>query len=479
MRLSMQMLADRLRQYDPEPDIRKNERHLQSVRLFSENLRYTASTVYLMPMEQGKIVCSNENDILVLHADDTNEVFNEILDIFEYFQNAEDTAAELIDGGCTAKELLEYLSGMTGYFLILADAGFYMRETAGAEEIARSHVGLHSMIGQHLMPVDVLKKINAEPKIRMHGIAPYLTEVPGLGTACVANLFANGHHEGWLVACKETFDFSDGERDLLDCAARIMERWFIKNESSEEQSKKAGMFLEILHGTAQADAGVRDRLRAFGWMDADRKQVFVIRLSPELPVPPDTAARRLEVLFPDAFVLREDMDLVLLVNYALNQEKDVRDTLARYLDEISCFAGESGSFQDIRNLKQEADTARTAALYAGKTSVSGKRICRFADMMLPYLGRVLREHALPAWVHPAIRQLEAYDREHEAELEHTLQVFLQENCSHTAAARELFIHRSTLLYRLDRIGEITGVDLRDPEERFRLLLSIYLNPENT
>ena len=82
-------------------------------------------------------------------------------------------------------------------------------------------------------------------------------------------------------------------------------------------------------------------------------------------------------------------------------------------------------------------------------------------------------------MHPAIRQLEAYDREHEAELERTLQVFLQENCSHTAAARELFIHRSTLLYRLDRIGEITGVDLRDPEERFRLLLSIYLNPENT
>ena len=75
MRLSMQMLCDRLKQYDPEPDIRKNGRHLQSVRLFSENLRYTPSTLDLTPMEWGRIVCSNENDILVLHTDDINEVY--------------------------------------------------------------------------------------------------------------------------------------------------------------------------------------------------------------------------------------------------------------------------------------------------------------------------------------------------------------------------------------------------------------------
>ena len=40
--------------------------------------------------------------------------------------------------------------------------------------------------------------------------------------------------------------------------------------------------------------------------------------------------------------------------------------------------------------------------------------------------------------------------------------------------RELFIHRSTFLYRLDRIREILQSDLDDPEEIFYLELSFRL-----
>ena len=470
MKLSMQILYDRLRQYDPEPDIRKNGRHLQSVRLFSENLRYTPSTVYLMPMEWGRIVCSNENDILVLHADDINEVSNEILDIFEYFQTEEDVSSELIENGCTERELLGRLAEMTGFFMILADASFYMRETAGADEIMERHIGLKQMVGEHMIPLTVLKEINAEPKIRVHGEAPYLMTVPGLGTACVANLFANGRHEGWLIACKDTPEYTEGEKDLLDCAARIMERWFRNNEHAEEQSNRAGILLDLLQERDEQESRIKDRLETLRWMGSDRKQLFAVRLSDALTVPVSTAERKLEALFPDSLSLRHDGHILLLLNYALAGEKESEGRLLQFLGEICCYAGKSDVFQDIMTVKEHAEVAVTAAAFAG----SANPLSGFADAALPYMAAVLREHALPALCHPALAMLESYDREHDATLMGTLRMFLLENCSHTAAARKLFIHRSTLLYRLERISELAGIDLTDPEERFRLMLSFYM-----
>ena len=54
----------------------------------------------------------------------------------------------------------------------------------------------------------------------------------------------------------------------------------------------------------------------------------------------------------------------------------------------------------------------------------------------------------------------------------TLRVFLEENMSYTAAARVLYIHRSTLIDRINRIEKELGVDLNDAESRLRILISL-------
>jgi len=54
----------------------------------------------------------------------------------------------------------------------------------------------------------------------------------------------------------------------------------------------------------------------------------------------------------------------------------------------------------------------------------------------------------------------------------TLRVFLEENMSYTAAARVLYVHRSTLIDRIDRIERELGVDLNDAESRLRILMSL-------
>lgn len=56
----------------------------------------------------------------------------------------------------------------------------------------------------------------------------------------------------------------------------------------------------------------------------------------------------------------------------------------------------------------------------------------------------------------------------------TLRVYLDHNLNTVQSAKALFIHRSTFLYRLERIKAILETDLEDPEELFYLNLSFRL-----
>ncbi|MEQ6900447.1 helix-turn-helix domain-containing protein [Nocardioides sp. YIM 152588] len=80
----------------------------------------------------------------------------------------------------------------------------------------------------------------------------------------------------------------------------------------------------------------------------------------------------------------------------------------------------------------------------------------------------LDETAVP----PAIGQLEAADPH--GRLLETLEVFLDRGGSGSAAAERLHVHRTTLYYRLDRIREITGLDLDDGRVRLELHLGLLV-----
>ncbi|HEY2223967.1 helix-turn-helix domain-containing protein [Actinomycetospora sp.] len=67
--------------------------------------------------------------------------------------------------------------------------------------------------------------------------------------------------------------------------------------------------------------------------------------------------------------------------------------------------------------------------------------------------------------------LEAHDARHGAELVATLRAWLREDCSTTATARALVVHRNTVAYRLRRIEDLLGHPLRSPSVLLQLQLA--------
>jgi DNA-binding PucR family transcriptional regulator len=74
------------------------------------------------------------------------------------------------------------------------------------------------------------------------------------------------------------------------------------------------------------------------------------------------------------------------------------------------------------------------------------------------------------WIGPLLD----YDREHNSELVRTLGTLLDEPTL-AEAADVLFVHISTLKYRVKRIEEILGAPIRDPRAAFHLQLATTIH----
>ncbi len=73
-------------------------------------------------------------------------------------------------------------------------------------------------------------------------------------------------------------------------------------------------------------------------------------------------------------------------------------------------------------------------------------------------------------------KLVAHDDNNNAELVDTLEAFFACHGNLSQTASRLHIHRNTLTYRLERIAEITQLDLDDADARFSLQLALMLRP---
>jgi carbohydrate diacid regulator len=68
--------------------------------------------------------------------------------------------------------------------------------------------------------------------------------------------------------------------------------------------------------------------------------------------------------------------------------------------------------------------------------------------------------------------------DHEPELLHTLSMFFAANCSPSATASDLAIHRNTLSYRLDKIAALTGLDPRRFDDAVQIRLALLIRSLN-
>ena len=136
-----------------------------------------------------------------------------------------------------------------------------------------------------------------------------------------------------------------------------------------------------------------------------------------------------------------------------------------------CRLGVGDAYPRPSELTRSLREARLA-LRMQKASASAERTSVFADLdVLRMLAAVDDLTDVEAFVRKWLGTLAAYDERKHTELVKTLIQYLQHGGGYEATSRALSVHRSTLKYRLQRIRELTGFDLGNPETHFNLQLA--------
>ena len=230
----------------------------------------------------------------------------------------------------------------------------------------------------------------------------------------------------------------------------------------------------LLDGEKKADETVMDRNH---WSGEDHYKVMVLSFDARYPMEEGIRFlyKRLWELFPESCVLIREKDLICVRNLSReSQNENYRERMAVFLRENVAKAGSSNAFTGYEELPVYLQQAYEA-LRLGEKNAPYFWHYEFSDYMVPYLmERATSEYSLEQIVHPGLFHLMKYDKEKSSNLYQTLQIYLEHGGNATQTAEKLFIHRSSLMKRLDKIQSLTGIHLEKQEERFYVELSCRL-----
>lgn len=153
---------------------------------------------------------------------------------------------------------------------------------------------------------------------------------------------------------------------------------------------------------------------------------------------------------------------------------DLRSLLRKESD-ATISVGAGTIREGIQGIKRSHAEARQALLLGRRLQGAG-HLTLFGDLGV-YRLIFAAEHIpeLADLYRQTLGSLLSYDRQNNAELVTTLDAFFAANGSPKEAAERLGVHRNTVLYRLDRVREITGYNFDDASVRMRLQLALHVH----
>jgi sugar diacid utilization regulator len=275
-------------------------------------------------------------------------------------------------------------------------------------------------------------------------------------------------------------------RTLASIAALELERAAQPDRASEEA---VGRFLRDLFQRRVTDReNILARGKELGADLSDGAGVLVARAHPLVPTEGDWRARVAGAVGRGA---RRTARGALIGWVEVNDAQELAvvvpgvdaDVMRRVVDTVSAeLSGGLAGFQTAvacsRSVTDPVDLHRAGAeavLTANVAQARGATTLTFEEtgsyrLLLTAISEDPSE--LHRFFDETVAPLIGYDEQYETELVRTLDTFLDEDANVARTAERLFTHRHTIRYRLERVRELTGLDVGSTDGRERLGLGL-------
>jgi len=467
MQLSMWIVYDWLKKYSPEAHIQEGQQTISGVRFLAEDVELNQAYLYIghgwqyIDQWDDHVICVNGSDLIVLNLQDIYVVFNEIQQMLEYYNNWE-------------TDLMQKLNSEKDLEAFLSCAVPVIQTGLAVSDMSRKvlcHVGYEGrseklQLEKGYLKLDEMQRINRQHQENRSNHRPFLVQ-SSEDKDIVFNLFSRSDRQaGCLVS------LSGGEGDqvhsrmqLMDVFGRLLNLWLLLHE---EVLSELTIFRDILEMKETDPQIIALRMQGMGWNEDPQMQLFLICPCGEVSLGVPFVIRFLEEQYQGVYSFQYREQYLLIANYRITDRAAFQEELIRLMEKQSAYCGCSHIFTDLDHLNQNYMQAFFAAEY-GQQAAGNLNRCE--DYALEYMKDRFRKAVDADLASPALEKLRKYDIDNGTEYYRTLFTYLLCERNQTLTAEKLFLHRNTLIYRVNRIEEIIGTDLKEERERLYLLLS--------
>ena len=174
-------------------------------------------------------------------------------------------------------------------------------------------------------------------------------------------------------------------------------------------------------------------------------------------------------LFPMSNLIYYNGDIVIINDREQFLEKqDKTKEIKIFLSQNNLKMGISSEFSSIEDCSIYYHQAITS-LEIGNILDKNERIYQHEDIQ-PYkfIYKAKDQMLKEDFYNNSIYILKKFDNNNSSQLYETLYIYLKNNHNMTRASEEMFIHRNTLRYRLEKIVALIGLDLDENDNSFKL-----------
>ncbi|MBO1512917.1 PucR family transcriptional regulator [Metabacillus bambusae] len=221
---------------------------------------------------------------------------------------------------------------------------------------------------------------------------------------------------------------------------------------------------------------------AVGKIDDEEKNLTLMQYQSEQELIYDTIESELQRFHQKIHFFTIDQSYILLMEMKSGWkgiEQPFLSFLKKIQIKISAHFQEELSF-GISNYAEQLIQVPTSykeatdALYYGKMSGKKQFIEIYQPKEVPEILRMVPFDQLKKFYTDTFQAFANEPRRDHQVLLQTLAVYLETHCQMSETAKRLYVHRNTVIYRLEKCEEIIGRSLKEPEETLRLRLAFRI-----
>ena len=444
---------------------------------------YPSQLMLVLKPDENKENTSETRQMLAVYTEeDPYNILEEILDILVYYRKLFDNLLTASQQGQGLTKMLDIISIHYGNPVVVYDRSmkllaysgiFSMDDDTWYETMQKGYVefpgSLNNEIKKYLQMVTLdnsaFSFTHSMPKLR------FISK----------NILVSGRIVAMLHVLEKNHNLTKGSLDLMGEISTILS---IEIEKNDLMHYRKGLLYEqfivdLLEKKITNMQALNARAKNLGWHLSGQVSCIVIASDADDYLTDEQLSRllvKLMTILPvRGVVYKNGIVLIINSNCSTLFQNTAGNVLLELLGNKKLCAGSSrcsNSLIDIPELYSQA----LQAVKLGKYIDSSKVLYSYSDCSLfAFFDDCIQQGEIKKYFFPSLYLLNEYDEKNHTDLANTLRLYVLNRNNQAKTASELFIHRTTLIYRIHKIKEIMDIDLDDPDTNFHIQLSFRLS----